>query len=190
MQSSFTDRFLTARRVQAILILLLGVSFAIRLCDLGAKSLWSDEGLTLRRAEQPLGLVFENVNLIPIGPDYQDGSGPESVVRTPDLHPPLYFLLMHFWIRFAGKSEFALRFPSVVAATLALRGMYAFCRLWGATDRQRISGWVTDEDNGNRKHVWQKRVLSSHHRDIGLHCSPDAGRCDQSQDCHGRRILY
>jgi hypothetical protein len=134
MQSSFIDRFLTAPRLQAILILLLVISFAVRLCDLGAKSLWSDEGLTLRRAEQPLSLVFENVNLIPIGPDYgpamhaRHDSGPDSVATTPDLHPPLYFLLMHFWIRLAGKSEFALRFPSVVAATLALPLLYGVAR--------------------------------------------------------------
>ncbi|MGD2145149.1 MAG: glycosyltransferase family 39 protein [Anaerolineae bacterium] len=111
--------------MQAILIVLLIGSFAVWLFDLGAKSLWSDEGLTLRRAEQPLGLIFENVNLIPTGPDYHDGSGPESVATTPDLHPPLYFLLMRFWVCLAGKSEFTLRFPSVAGAILALPLLYA-----------------------------------------------------------------
>jgi 4-amino-4-deoxy-L-arabinose transferase-like glycosyltransferase len=111
------------------LVLLIAVSFAVRLYDLGAKSLWSDEGLTLRRAEQPLSLVFKNLNLIPLDPDYYDGGDEEgSVFPTTDLHPPLYFLVMHFWIRAAGRSEFALRFPSAVAATLTLPLLYALAR--------------------------------------------------------------
>jgi hypothetical protein len=102
-------------------------AFALRLQELGTKSLWSDEGLTLRRAEQPIGLIFQNVNLIPLGPDYQDGSELEAV-KTPDLHPPLYFLLMHVWIRLAGTSEFSLRFPSVAAAIIALPLLYTLAR--------------------------------------------------------------
>ncbi|MGD2144012.1 MAG: glycosyltransferase family 39 protein, partial [Anaerolineae bacterium] len=123
-QVRLDDRSPTPAWVRAILFSLILVSFAVRLWDLEGKSLWSDEALTLRRAEQPLRLVFANVNLIPAGPDYQDGSGPERMVRSPDLHPPLYFLMMHFWVRLAGRSEFALRFPSVVAATLALPFLY------------------------------------------------------------------
>jgi len=115
-------------QARAFLLLLVALSFAIRLYDLEAKSLWSDEGLTLRRAEQPLRLVVQNVNLIPVDPDYQDGANAETFVRTPDLHPPLYFLLMHIWIPLAGRSEFALRFPSVVAATLAVPLFYAVGR--------------------------------------------------------------
>jgi mannosyltransferase len=111
------------------LVMLIVVSFAVRLYALGAKSLWSDEGLTLRRAEQPLSLVFQNLNLIPLDPNYYDGSQEEGeVVLSPDLHPPLYFLMMHLWIRVAGQSEFALRFPSVLAATLVLPLLYALAR--------------------------------------------------------------
>jgi hypothetical protein len=111
------------------LVLLIAISFAVRLYDLGAKSLWSDEGLTLRRAEQPLPLVFENLNLIPLDANYYDGSeAGGNVFPTTDLHPPLYFLMMHLWIRAAGQSEFALRFPSVVAATLTLPLLYALAR--------------------------------------------------------------
>ena len=111
-------------QARVFLLVLVGLSFALRTVDLGGKSLWSDEGLTLRRAEQPLHLVLENVNLIPVDADYQDGTDPGTFVRTADLHPPLYFLLMHLWIPLAGQSEFALRFPSVVAATLALPLLY------------------------------------------------------------------
>ncbi len=85
----FLGRSSAPCQVRAFLIVILPLSFALRVHDLEGKSLWSDEGLTLRRAEQPLGLVLENVNLIPLDPDYQEGSGPAEFAETPDLHPPL-----------------------------------------------------------------------------------------------------
>jgi len=128
MHLSSADRPPAALWTRWALVLLIAVSFAVRLYALDAKSLWSDEGLTLRRAEQPLPLVFENLNLIPVDPNYYDGSDEGAVISSPDLHPPLYFLMMHFWIRVAGRGEFALRFPSVVAATLTLPLLYALAR--------------------------------------------------------------
>jgi mannosyltransferase len=129
MHPTSADRSTASSWTRWALVLLSAVSFAVRLYDLGAKSLWSDEGLTLRRAEQPLYLVFRNLNLIPLDPNYYDGSDEEGeVISSPDLHPPLYFLIMHLWIRVAGQSEFALRFPSVVAATLTLPLLYALAR--------------------------------------------------------------
>lgn len=107
-----------------MLVLLLAASFALRSHGLDAKSLWTDEGLTLRRAEQPLRLVFQNQNLIPVEPNYYDGTEVKTVA-TPDVHPPLYFSFMHIWIRIAGRSEFALRFPSVIASTLAVALFFA-----------------------------------------------------------------
>lgn len=122
--SKVAARHPALRRNRWILILVVLVSFAMRSHDLGTKSLWTDEGLTLRRAEQPLGLVLKNQNLIPIEPNYHDGSAPE-VVAAPDVHPPLFFLLMHFWVRAAGSTEFALRLPSVMASTLLLPILFA-----------------------------------------------------------------
>lgn len=136
------------------LVLLIAAAFAIQVHQLGAKSLWSDEGLTLRRAEQPLGLIVKNLNLIPTAPAYYtpQNSKPETqnskpiklylplvcantgateqrdVVATSDLHPPLYFLAMHVWIKVAGQSEFALRYPSVMAAVLMLPLLYVLGR--------------------------------------------------------------
>jgi len=118
-------RSITSRWMQWALVLLVVAAFGIRLYNLNAKSLWSDEGLSLQRAQQPVSLIPQNLNLIPTGPDYHNGTTQEPMIKSHDLHPPLYFLLMHFWIQVAGKSEFALRFPSVVGATLALPLFYA-----------------------------------------------------------------
>jgi len=119
-----TDKVSASRWRRWALLLLIAASFALRSCDLAAKSLWTDEGLTVSRAEQPVGLVVKNQNLIPVEPNYYDGSEVE-VVTTPDVHPPLYFLLTHFWMQIAGRSEFIIRFPSVLASTLVLPLLFA-----------------------------------------------------------------
>ena len=37
-----------------------------------------------------------------------------------DIHPPLYYYLLHFWMLFVGQSEFAVRFLSVIAGVLTV----------------------------------------------------------------------
>ncbi|MBN1953592.1 MAG: glycosyltransferase family 39 protein [Anaerolineae bacterium] len=111
------------------MVLLVAAAFALYLHNLGDKSLWSDEGLTFCRAEQPVSSIFCNLNLIPTGANYYDGAGPVGeTIPTPDLHPPFYFLALHFWLPLAGQSEFALRFPSAAAAVLALPLFYTLGR--------------------------------------------------------------
>ncbi len=43
-------------------------------------------------------------------------------------HPPLYYLLLKFWIAAAGSSEYAVRFLSVPLGTLAVAGTYILAR--------------------------------------------------------------
>jgi mannosyltransferase len=157
---AWTKRAVVSRWVLLPIIL---VSFVLRLHDLGAKSLWADEGMTLGRAEQPIASIFQNVNLIPLTPDYHDGTAEkDEVFRSPDLHPPLYFLLMHFWILWAGKSEFAVRFLSLAAVMLIVPLVFVLGRallskeagIWAAllasfspfytwhAQEARMYGWV------------------------------------------------
>src|SRR5437899_1954089 len=42
-----------------------------------------------------------------------------------DTHPPLYFLLLHFWIRLFGESDLALRSLSALFGVLALPVIFA-----------------------------------------------------------------
>jgi len=56
----------------------------------------------------------------------------ELVQRTADdFHPPLYFLLVKVWSAGAGKSDFALRWPSVAAGWLSVAVLYRLGRKWG-----------------------------------------------------------
>ncbi len=84
------------------------VSFGLRVYQLGAQSFWYDEGFSVWLARQPL-----------------------PAVTLGDFNPPLYYYVLHFWVRAAGTTEFAARYPSAffgvltVAVTFAL-GMALF----------------------------------------------------------------
>jgi len=86
-------------------------AFALRVYRLDAKSLWSDEGLSMYRAHKDLPFILSNQIII------------QGVV-THDLQPPLYFILLHFLIEFAGDSEFAAKFLSVIFSVLTVPLLY------------------------------------------------------------------
>jgi mannosyltransferase len=74
--------------------------FFMLVWGLDSKSLWWDEIFSLKVASYP---PAETVAAV-----------------AADIHPPLYFVLLGLWIKFAGTSEFALRLPSVFAAVAGL----------------------------------------------------------------------
>ncbi len=91
-----------AVRVAALTVIL--VAFALRAYHLDYQSLWSDEGISLLRAAQPLGRLWRSM---------------------PVEHVPGYFALLHVWIRLTGEADYALRYvsllPSVFAVALMMR---------------------------------------------------------------------
>ncbi|HKZ82586.1 MAG TPA: glycosyltransferase family 39 protein [Anaerolineae bacterium] len=92
-------------------------AFALQIHRLEAKSLWTDEGLSVYRARLPLPDALSNQIVI------------QDVVTT-DTHPPFYFVLLHLWRRLAGETEFALRWLSVFMGTLAIPLVYVTgCRI-------------------------------------------------------------
>ncbi len=102
-----------------LLLLLILFAFARLVWRLDAKNLWLDEGFSLQRAESSWPDLLRGVIPITDGVDSVD---------TIDQHPFGYFAALGLMLRFAGKSEFALRFPSVVAATLLVPACWAFAR--------------------------------------------------------------
>ena len=74
-------------------ILLLGT--VLRVFKLGRESLWLDEVGTVNIAQKSISEMFH------------------YIVHF-DVHPPLYYFLLHLWIRLFGDSEFSVRFPSVI----------------------------------------------------------------------------
>jgi len=88
----------------AILVGILLLAFALRVYHLEAQSAWHDETYCVLIAEQPLPQV--------------------ASAQTQDIHPPLYFIVLHFWLPLAGRTDFAVRFLSGVSSVLLVAGLY------------------------------------------------------------------
>jgi len=95
----------------ALLVGLLLLGFGLRLHQLDGQSMWSDEGLSLYRARQPVADLLAGTIVI-------DGQ------TSQDTNPPLYFLLLSGLRALAGESVFALRYLGVVTAVLSFPLLY------------------------------------------------------------------
>jgi hypothetical protein len=94
------------------IVLLVLLAFALRVYRLDGQSLWSDEFISLQRANQPLA---------------------ELVTKMPPEHAPLYFVVLHFWTAGTGTAtDFGLRALSVVFSLLAVALAYRLGGLWTA----------------------------------------------------------
>lgn len=96
--------------------LLLG--WGLRLHRLGDSNVWWDEGLAVWAARQPLAQMAQ--------------------WTASDVHPPLYFALLHFWRLIAGESEWGLRLLSAIVGTVTIAGIYLLGQKVG---RKRV-GWL------------------------------------------------
>ncbi|MCJ7666815.1 MAG: glycosyltransferase family 39 protein [Anaerolineae bacterium] len=89
-------------------MLIVLLAFLLRLYRLDHQSLWYDEGFSVYLARMSLS---------------------EITARTAsDIHPPLYYYLLHLWLGPFGDSEFVLRFFSVVFGLLTVPLIYALGR--------------------------------------------------------------
>jgi len=103
-------------------LLLLGLTllaYARGVVWLDRKPLWWDESLSVQRVEQPLADLVRGVLWI---------SDRMSSVLTIDQHPFFYFLMQGAIMAGAGASEFAVRYASVLAATLFVPAIWVLAR--------------------------------------------------------------
>ncbi len=80
------------------LLLVLLLATALRFYCLDRQSLWADEGNSVALAGRSLADI--------------------TYRAAYDIHPPLYYYLLHFWVRLFGSSEFAVRSLSAVIGVL------------------------------------------------------------------------
>ncbi len=109
---------LSTPRRWALLGLIL-FAYAHVVIRLDAQAFWWDESLSLQRAEQPLPDLLRGVLWI------RDGF---SSLLTVDQHPFFSFLLQGALLRLAGSSEFVLRYPAALAATLFVPVLWVTAR--------------------------------------------------------------
>ncbi len=97
--------------------LLILLAFGLRTFHLGAQDIWWDEGRNIFTASRTV----------------------EAIAAAPelDIHPPLYFYLMHIWMALAGTREFAVRFFSLWFGVATVPLVYALGRYL----QDRLVGW-------------------------------------------------
>lgn len=90
-----------------MIIFILIIALFLRLVNLN-QSLWLDEAVQAITAQKSLSFIAEEIK--------------------GDFHPPLYHILMHFWVRIFGSSEIALRLPSVLFGVGTVLIVYLIAR--------------------------------------------------------------
>jgi mannosyltransferase len=94
--------------ITTILRFVVLLAFALRLYRLGYQSIWYDEGVSIHLAQKSLAALIAHT--------------------ARDIHPPLYYCLLHFWVKAAGSSEFAVAFLSLSFGLLVIPLVYRIGR--------------------------------------------------------------
>jgi mannosyltransferase len=87
----------TENWIRTALLLILVLAAFLRFYRLDAQSLWADEGNSVSLSGRSLPYI--------------------TAGAAHDIHPPLYYYLLHFWMRVFGNSEFAVRALSALLGT-------------------------------------------------------------------------
>jgi len=106
-----------------LFMLVISVGLVLRIATLDRKSLWLDEVVTLQIAEMNVkDIIMRN-----------------AIQWEP--HPPLYYVLMHYWVRL-GYGEAVLRLPSAIAGAIAIPMLYQLVYEWGGRWNALASAWL------------------------------------------------
>jgi len=92
----------TARTAVGLLAIL-GAALVVRLYGLTYHSFWFDEAMSTLWAARPAGQIWQ-----------------VGMTLVQDKHPPLYYLLLHFWTALFGPGDFAVRSLGVLIGALAV----------------------------------------------------------------------
>jgi len=104
------------RKADVLLVLILLLALGLRLYRIEAQSLWNDEGTSVALAQRDLLTITESA--------------------AHDIHPPLYYYLLHGWIALWGHSELAVRSLSALLGTV----LVLFTVQLGKTVRPSVPG--------------------------------------------------
>jgi len=103
-----------------LLIPILLLAFGLRVWGLAEHNIWWDEGIGVWVARLPL---LEGIQW-----------------TATDSHPPLHYVILHFWWLIAGEGETILRFPSVVAGLFTVLFAYHLGRQLGGERTGMLTG--------------------------------------------------
>ncbi len=80
------------------------VGLALRIASINTRGLWLDEAITVKQASRTFLRIIQKL--------------------ATGVHPPLYHITMHFWLKYFGTSEIALRSFSVIVGVIAIPVAY------------------------------------------------------------------
>jgi mannosyltransferase len=93
-----------SRLLLVALLVIIALGAALRVYKLGSESLWLDEAYSIKFShEAPAGIINETAH---------------------DVHPPLYYFALHYWMLLFNDSERAVRLLSALFGILALFVIY------------------------------------------------------------------
>ena len=85
-----------------LIAVIIFLGFLLRLYGLTDQSIWLDEACSIYYSQQPLS----------------------HILGLKDNTPPLYYLLLNFWMQINGNSEFSTRLLSTFLGTIAIYVIY------------------------------------------------------------------
>jgi hypothetical protein len=106
MQLSSPNHFYLNRKTWALLALIL-VAAALRFYRLDAQDIWGDEAFSIFLSQQPLATV---------------------IAGGADTHPPLYPVVLLYWMQLVGSLAFATRALSAIIGTLVVPLIFVFAK--------------------------------------------------------------
>lgn len=98
-----------SRLLLATLLLISALGATLRIHKLGAESIWLDEAYSIQISHGSLASIINET--------------------AKDVHPPLYYFALHYWMQIFGDSEFSTRLLSALFGTLAIFALYKFATL-------------------------------------------------------------
>ena len=99
--------------ITVAVLVLVAVAFAVRTLTLNQQSLWMDEVYSIWFVDRPLADAWA----VGVFPD-----------QNP--HAPLYYLVLWAWLKFAGTSDFAVRYLSLWCGVLTVAAVWRGSRDW------------------------------------------------------------
>jgi mannosyltransferase len=123
------SKHLDLGKIAIIAIIIL--AFALRIYRLDHQSIWYDEGVSIYFSSHSLKDLVVGVSA--------------------DNHPPLHFLALHFWLKLAGQSEFAIRFLSLICGVLSVPLLF---KLGRELFNQRVGSLAAFLLSISPFHVW------------------------------------
>jgi 4-amino-4-deoxy-L-arabinose transferase-like glycosyltransferase len=117
-------RLTPSRTVTLALLVIVLFGTAFRFFDLGGPPLWLDELFSLSFGRMPQSQLWSN-----------------WMVR--ETNPPLYYSLLHEWVRVFGDSAFAARAPSVLFGVVSIPAMFLVGRRLHSTPVGIVTALLT-----------------------------------------------